>query len=66
MRESDSELTQLTGYAAKTLYNSHTSGRGPLAVILCKLGGRLGAWRADYDQWLVSQRKLGRTNRAAA
>ncbi len=52
------ELEGRTGYAAKTLYNSHSSGTGPLAEILTKLGGKVGAWRADYEIWIESQRRL--------
>jgi predicted DNA-binding transcriptional regulator AlpA len=54
-----SELSQLTGLAINTLYTQHARKRGPLAGILCKLGNRrLGCWRADYDLWVASQRRL--------
>ena len=53
-----SELTQLTGLSKKTLYNVSSSGRGPMAEILSKLGGRLGSWRQDYELWRDAQRKL--------
>jgi hypothetical protein len=53
-----SELSKLTGRSLKTLQNDHSAGRGPLSKILTKFGGRLGCWRADYDAWIRSQRKL--------
>lgn len=52
------ELAKLTGFAAKGIYNQHSSGTGPLVPILAKVGGRLGAWRADYEIWRDSQRRL--------
>jgi predicted DNA-binding transcriptional regulator AlpA len=52
------ELAQLTGRKLKTLYNEHSTGRGPLAPILTKFGMRLGAWRADYEAFVASQRKF--------
>lgn len=52
------ELVRRTGFQAKTFYNSHHNGTGPFAEILVKLGGRLGAWRADYDLFIARQRKL--------
>jgi len=52
------ELSKLTGYAPKSLYNQHSTGRGPLAPILTKFGMRLGAWRADYEAFVASQRKF--------
>jgi predicted DNA-binding transcriptional regulator AlpA len=52
------ELSLLLGIPRRTLYNQKSSGSGPLAPILVKLGGRLGCWRADYDVWVQSQRKL--------
>lgn len=58
------ELSELTGRKLKTLYNEHSTGRGPLAPILTKFGDRLGVWRADYEQFKDSQRKL--TEKSAA
>jgi len=53
------ELAELTGIRLKTLYNQNSSGTGPLAGILCKLGNKkLGAWRSDYEQWRDAQLKL--------
>jgi predicted DNA-binding transcriptional regulator AlpA len=62
MRESDfiplSELAELTGYSKKVFYHSHSYQRGPLHEILTKLGGRLGCWREDYEEWRDIQRRL--------
>jgi hypothetical protein len=53
------ELSALTGFAPSTIRNAHLAKRGPLAGILCKLGNRrLGCWRADYELWRTSQRRL--------
>ncbi len=52
------ELSKLTPYKPKGIYNQYSSRVGPLVPILTKLGGRLGAWRADYEQWRDSQRRL--------
>jgi hypothetical protein len=52
------ELATLTGFEPKSLYNWHSAGTGPLFSILVKVGGRLGVWRADYEIWRDSQRKL--------
>lgn len=52
------ELTELTGVPRRTLYNQHSTRTGALAPILTKFGGRLGAWRADYEVWKDAQRKL--------
>lgn len=52
------ELATRTGFAVGSLYNQHQSGRGPLGPILRRLGGRVGAMRADYEAWLGQQRKL--------
>lgn len=53
------ELSELTTFAVHTLYNQWQRKRGPLAGILCKLGNRrLGCWRADYNLWVASQRRL--------
>jgi predicted DNA-binding transcriptional regulator AlpA len=51
-------LAERTGYSPGSLYNQHSSGVGPLAPILTKMGGRVGVWRLDYEQWLDSQRRL--------
>jgi hypothetical protein len=53
-----SELAKLTCFEPKTLYNQHSTGAGPLAAILVRLGGRLGVWRADYELWRDAQRRL--------
>ncbi len=53
-----SELAALTGYGKKVFYHAHIYRKGPCAEILTKLGGRLGCWRADYEAWLRSQRRL--------
>lgn len=52
------ELSKLTGRSLKTIYNEHSTGRGPLAPILTKFGDRLGVWRADYEAFVASQRKF--------
>lgn len=52
------ELSELTAISIKTLYNGHSAGSGPLAPILCKLGGRLGCWRSDYESWVGKQRRM--------
>lgn len=53
-----SELARLTGRRVTTLYNDNCKGSGPLAPIMTKFGGRIGVWRADYEMWRDSQRKL--------
>jgi hypothetical protein len=55
---SSDELEALTGVDRRTLYNQHSTGKGALAPILTKLGGRLGVWRADYVLWRDAQRRL--------
>jgi predicted DNA-binding transcriptional regulator AlpA len=52
------ELAELTGLRPRTLYNQHHRGDGALSPILTKFGGRLGAWRSDWECWLASQRRL--------
>jgi hypothetical protein len=52
------DLAIRTGYSKQALYDTHCRGVGPLAEILTKLGGRLGAWRGDYEVWVAKQRKL--------
>lgn len=52
------ELAQRTGFRDKSIYTWHSANSGPLSGILCKVGGRLGCWRADYDLWVASQRRL--------
>lgn len=52
------ELSERTAKSIKSIYNEHSAGRGPLAPILCKLGGRLGCWRSDYENWLETQQRL--------
>ena len=52
------ELAQLTGFAIKSIYHQHCTRRGALVPILSKMGSRLGCWRADYNTWKASQRKL--------
>jgi predicted DNA-binding transcriptional regulator AlpA len=60
---SATELASLTGFKLKSIHNWNSTGAGPLAPILVKLGGRLGCWRADYDLWVQSQRKLNSSSR---
>jgi predicted DNA-binding transcriptional regulator AlpA len=57
-------LAEETPFKRKSIYNQHSSGKGPLAPILVKLGGRLGCWRADYEAWKASQRRF--TDKEAA
>lgn len=52
------ELSRRTGFSVGGLRNQLYSGKGPLAPILCRLGGRVGCWTADYKQWTDSQRKF--------
>jgi predicted DNA-binding transcriptional regulator AlpA len=52
------ELARLTGFERKSIYNWHSAGSGPLNSILVKVGGRLGCWRSDYEQWRDAQRRL--------
>lgn len=52
------ELARLTPFELKTIYNQHSTQTGALAPILVKVGGRLGAWRADYEAWRDSQRRF--------
>ncbi|HEY0941904.1 MAG TPA: hypothetical protein VGE08_17560 [Steroidobacter sp.] len=58
------ELSKLTGRSLKTIYNEHSTGKGPLAPILTKFGDRLGVWRADYEAFKASQRKLSESSAA--
>jgi hypothetical protein len=52
------EIEQETTFAKKSVYNMHSSGHGPLAEILCKVGGKLGCWREDFDIWKAARRRL--------
>jgi predicted DNA-binding transcriptional regulator AlpA len=52
------ELEQATTFHRKSIYNMHSSGQGPLAPLLVKLGGKLGVFRTDYDAWLLAQRRI--------
>ncbi len=52
------ELAQRTGFATKTLLNQRSTGRGAFAPILVRLGGKVGCWRADYEQLIADQRRL--------
>lgn len=53
------ELARLTGLKLNSIWNCHQTGKGPLAEILVTLGTRrVGAWRADYEAWVASQRRL--------
>jgi predicted DNA-binding transcriptional regulator AlpA len=52
------ELAKVTGFSEGSFYTWHSSGGGPLAPILTKCGGKLGAWREDYLAWRESQRKF--------
>jgi hypothetical protein len=51
------ELSQCSGLSQQTLYNQRHRG-GVLAPILTKFGGRIGAWRADWEVYKASQRRL--------
>jgi hypothetical protein len=51
-------LAELTGFKPKSLYNQHSSGVGPLAEILTRLGSKVGAWRPDYEAFVATQRRL--------
>ena len=57
------ELAQLTGYKLRSIYVQSSTRRGPLVPILSKMGAKLGCWRADYDAWRTSQRKIPDTVR---
>ena len=59
------DLAKLTKAAPKSIYNQHSTGNGPLAPILVKVGGRLGCWRADYELWRDAQRRLKSPDPAA-
>jgi len=52
------ELSKLTGFSVHSFYNQHARQCGPMSSILTKLGGKLGAWRLDYEVWMRSQRRL--------
>lgn len=52
------ELAKLTGRKLKTIYDDRYRGAGPLSSILTKFGGRVGAWRKDYDAFVEQQRRL--------
>ena len=60
------ELSRCTARAVKTLYDDHYTGRGELAPILTKLGGRLGCWREDYEAFKQSRRRLHTEPKLAA
>lgn len=51
-------LSELTSFTPRTIYNQHNSGKGVLVPILTKMGGRLGAWRQDFEAWVQTQRKF--------
>ena len=51
------ELAELSGLAPRTIYNQRHRG-GHLASILTKFGGRVGCWRADWEQYKAAQRRL--------
>jgi predicted DNA-binding transcriptional regulator AlpA len=55
---SATELAVLTGFKRKSIYLWNCAGTGPLKPILVKVGGRLGAWRSDYEAWRDAQLKL--------
>ena len=61
-----SELSKRTGLPGGSIYNQHSSGRGALAPILVKLGGRLGCWREDYEAFKQSRRRLHTEPKLAA
>lgn len=52
------ELAKLSGYQKASIYDQHYKRRGALAPILTKFGGRLGAWRPDWERYVASQRRL--------
>jgi predicted DNA-binding transcriptional regulator AlpA len=52
------DLARLLGCSVRGLYNAHRDKSGPFAPILTKLGKRVGAWRADYEEWREAQRKF--------
>jgi hypothetical protein len=52
------EIAARSGFKAKSLYNQFSEQRGALIPILTKFGGRLGAWREDWETFKASQRKL--------
>lgn len=60
------KICELQCYAKKSLYHQFQTGEWPLAAILVKVGGRLGCWRTDYEQWLAAQRKLPCEQRGGA
>jgi hypothetical protein len=55
------ELSEASSFALNCLRNQHTSGRGALAPILTRFGGKLGAWRSDWEALVASQRRLTST-----
>jgi hypothetical protein len=57
------ELSAASTYAPNSLRNQHASGRGPLAPILTRFGGKLGCWRCDWDALVASQRRLKGTEK---
>lgn len=59
------ELAHRTGYEPKSIYNQKSTGVGPLAPILTKLGGRVGVWRVDYERWLAAQCRYHGSSEAA-
>jgi len=59
------QLAARTGFKAKSLYNQHSSGVGPLAPILTRLGSKVGAWRLDYERFVSEQRRLKDEDEAA-
>lgn len=52
------ELSRLSGYSRASLYDQKYKGRGALAAILVKFGGRLGCWRSDWAAYVAAQRRL--------
>jgi hypothetical protein len=59
-------LAALMSCSLGDLHNQHSSGRGPVAALLVKVGGRVGVWRQDYETWRDSQRRLPVINDSAA
>jgi hypothetical protein len=51
-------LAKIFGFAPGTIYNSHATGRGPLAPILTKFGNAVGAWRGDVEALIAAERRL--------
>jgi hypothetical protein len=60
------ELSQLSTYTVNAIYAQYARKSGALFPILTKLGSRLGCWRADYEAFKRSQRRLPDTQGSVA